>query len=167
MKQNTLKRNTPNLNKRGISSANRIQHLKSMSDFNPPKDYNPDEISWVTSRIAVTDWEGGVQAQKDGHFVICVAEEFPELGHAYIPVDPTRSRRYVAKTLDRIAKLMQWVLSNSDKKVVVHCAMGMERSVLAVVWYLMKCNGFSMDGAYSIVGEARPIAADRRHWVQE
>ena len=166
MKQATYKGAKPTLNEKGISSANRIPQLRHMADFNPPEDFNPDEISWVSPRVGVTDWEGGVQAYGDGDFVICVAEELRDLGHVYIPVDPYRGRAHTIDTLDRISKLIRWILENSDKNVVVHCAMGMERSVLAVVWYLHKYQGMSMDEAYDTVGIARPIAADRRDWIQ-
>ena len=166
MKQKNLKGTMPNLNKRGISSSKRITGLRSMSDFNPPENFDPDELSWVTPRLAVSDWEGGVQAYRDGEFVICVAEELRDLGHVYIPVDPTRSPVYVTESLDRISALIKWVLSNSNKRVVIHCAMGMERSVLAAVWYLKRYQNMTLDEAYSAVGEVRPIAVDRRDWIQ-
>jgi protein-tyrosine phosphatase len=45
--------------------------------------------------------------------------------------------------------------------------MGMERSVLAVVWYLYNYQDMTIDEAYDVVGWKRPIAADRREWVMQ
>jgi hypothetical protein len=42
----------------------------------------------------------------------------------------------------------------------------MERSVLSVVWYLHADAEMTIDEAYDMVFEARPIAVDRRHWIQ-
>ena len=54
---------------------------------------------------------------------------------------------------------------NDDTKVVVHCAMGMERSPLTVVWYLHKYHDKTIDEAYKMVQDARPAAVDRRDWI--
>ena len=165
MKQ--LATNEPSVSIKGICSSKRIKHLRSISNFNLPEEFDPDEISWVSPRVAVTDWEGGVNAYKSGEFVICVAEEFRDTGHVYIPLDPTRPTEHVTDTLERITKLIQWVLSNSTKGVVIHSALGMERSVLAAAWYLRKDLGMTMGEAYAAIGEVRPIAVDRRDWVGE
>ena len=57
-------------------------------------------------------------------------------------------------------------MTETDKKVVVHCAMGIERSVLSVVWYLHKYHSMTINEAYDTVGNARPIAADRQCWIR-
>ena len=60
---------------------------------------------------------------------------------------------------------MRQAIDGQGREVVVHCAMGMERSVLSVVWYLHVDAGMTVDEAYDMVFEARPIACDRRHWI--
>ena len=66
MKQLSI--NEPSVSIQGICSSKRIKHLRSISDFNFPEEFDPDEISWVSRRMAVTDWEGGVNAYKNGEF---------------------------------------------------------------------------------------------------
>ena len=150
----------------GKGSRERMARLLRLSDYNPPADFDPDQISWVTANVAVTDWEGGVKAKEQGHFVICVAGEMPELGHVCVPIEPDFGRKQTIKTLDLIADLIHWAVTETDKKVVVHCAMGIERSVLSVVWYLHKYHSMTINEAYDTVGNARPIAADRRCWIR-
>lgn len=142
-----------------------MHNLSGMSDYNPPVGFDPDVISWVNRDVAVTDWEGGIQAMEDGHFVVCVAEELAHLGNVCIPIDPFDGPEHTIDTLDRIADLIHWMVSRTDKSVVVHCAMGMERSVLAVAWYLKTYQGMTLDGAYDAIGHIRPIIADRKSWV--
>ena len=91
----------------GKGSRERMERLIQLSDYNPPSDFDPDQISWVTPDIAVTDWEGGVEAKEQGHFVICVAGEMPELGHVCVPIEPDFGRKQTIKTLDRIADLIR------------------------------------------------------------
>ena len=67
--------------------------------------------------------------------------------------------------LDEISEVIENILSETEKKIVVHCYMGMERSVLAVVWYLTKTLGISFDDAYRDILLKRPIALDRRNWA--
>ena len=155
----------PNRHQDGGGSRGRMDGLRWMTDYYAPDDFDPDEISWVTPDVAVTDREGGVEAKEQGHFVICVAGEMPDMGHVYIPVEPHFGPDETLTTLDRIADLTHWVVTNTEKKVVVHCAMGMERSVLSVVWYLHQYEDMTLDEAYDTVGVARPIAADRRYWI--
>ena len=76
-----------------------------------------------------------------------------------------REQGTVRERLDEIAGTMREVIEEQGREVVVHCAMGMERSVLAVVWYLHGEADITLDEAYDLVYEARPIAVDRRHWI--
>ena len=69
------------------------------------------------------------------------------------------------KCLDEIVEQMRQATDGQGREVVVHCAMGMERSVLSVVWYLHLDTGMTIDEAYDMVFAARPIAVDRRHWI--
>ena len=57
------------------------------------------------------------------------------------------------------------VLATTDQKVVVHCAMGMERSVLSVVWFMANTWGMDLGNALAKVQEKRPIALNRLVWI--
>jgi len=135
---------------------------------NIPKDvvehFNPRTISWITSRIGVTSRDGVLQALEDGHFVINTAGEITNEAHVKIPV--LINTGMVLHQLIDIANVMEKVMTTSDQKVVVHCAMGMERSVLGVVWYLATKQGMSLQRALKLVQEHRPIAQDRLNWIK-
>ena len=81
------------------------------------------------------------------------------------PVDPRIGPAKLRERLDKIAGEIQTELDTTNNKVVVHCYMGMERSVLSVVWYLSKYKSKSIDEAYWEVGQIRPIAIDHSDWV--
>ena len=106
-----------------------------------PDDFDPDDISWVTDRLGITDWEGALEASLTGCYVINVA---PELAHQKenditIPL----SGGNIRPTLDRIANVIHNKLNESpDNKVVIHCAMGMERAPLSVILFLTAYTGW-------------------------
>jgi protein-tyrosine phosphatase len=49
--------------------------------------------------------------------------------------------------------------------VLVHCAAGIERSPLAVAWYIAHQRNIPLEAAYEIVKAKHPITQDRRYWV--
>jgi protein-tyrosine phosphatase len=51
------------------------------------------------------------------------------------------------------------------KKVLIHCSAGIERSPLTVVWYLYKKRGMSINQAYELVQQKRPMVQDRSYWL--
>jgi rhodanese-related sulfurtransferase len=123
----------------------------------------PSTISWITDDIAVTSREGADIALKQGHFVINTAEEISNSAQVKIPVrhgGPDNLRQ-----LKAIENVMSGVLKNTNQKVVVHCAMGMERSVTAVVWYLANTTNMSLIEALKLVQSKRPIACDRLYFI--
>ena len=67
--------------------------------------------------------------------------------------------------LNRISERINEVLDHTDRSVVLHCAMGMERAPLAVVWYLHRTEGMSVKDAYEDVIKARPIVCHREMWL--
>ena len=67
--------------------------------------------------------------------------------------------------LNNIYKVMDTVLTGSAQNVVVHCAMGMERSVLSVVWYLANKNNMTLKRSLELVQSKRAIAQDRLSWI--
>ena len=129
--------------------------------------FNPDEISWVTNRIGVTNLIGAFVAADKGHFLINTAEEIDSPCDLKEPVDPRFGPAALRQTLDRIAEQIHIALETTNKKVVVHCYMGMERSVLSVVWYLNRHMSKSIDEGYRIVSNVRPIAINHRSWIMD
>jgi len=127
--------------------------------------FQPKIISWITSRIGVTSRDGVPQALEDGHFVINTAAEQFNVAHVKIPV--VAGSGHVLEQLNRIKMIMDNVLTTTDQKVVVHCAMGMERSVLAVVWFMANKWGMTLETALAKVQEKRPIALDRLSWISK
>lgn len=135
------------------------------SGFSCSPNFRFSDLSWVLNRLAITDREGGAKAKEEGYFVLNVAGEIDSNADAKIIVDPNLGSRQTLQKVEHAADLIDKVLSGKDKKVVVHCAMGMERSVLSVVWYLHKYVGMTVDQAYDFVKGVRPVAKDRRSWI--
>jgi len=125
--------------------------------------FQPKTISWITPRIGVTSRDGVPQALEEGHFVINTAEEQINKAHIKIPVEAGSGQ--VLRQLNQIKDIMGNVLTTTDQKIVVHCAMGMERSVLAVVWFMANTWGMTLENALAKVQEKRPIALDRLSWI--
>ena len=65
----------------------------------------------------------------------------------------------------RIVERWGPTLMQTGRRVAVHCSMGMERSVLAVAYYLHATRDMGLDEAYALIMESRPIALDRRSWA--
>ena len=132
-----------------------------------PEDFDPDEISWVTPNLGVTDWEGAEEAYLTGCHVINVAHELRQVTGDFDSITiGIESLGRLEPALDRCANHIHNKLTEDpDAKIVVHCAMGMERSPLAIVWYLHRHHKMSLDDAYKKLAEARPIVLDRRGWI--
>ena len=132
-----------------------------------PEGFDPDEISWVTPNLGVTDWEGAEEASLTGCYVINVAPELRQVTNDFD--DITIGFDALGKlepALDRCAKhIHEKLTENPDAKIVVHCAMGMERSPLAIVWYLHRYKNMGFNDAYRKLTDARPIVLDRRGWI--
>ena len=135
-----------------------------------PDDFDPHEISWVLPNLGVTGAEGAEEAIELGHFVINVAAELNNNADVKMPIEPDSwgygGNKTVLPTAESIVNTMEMAMARGQK-VVVHCSMGMERSVLATVWYLIRNRGMNLDSAYGFVRSVRPIATDRRRWILE
>jgi protein-tyrosine phosphatase len=95
--------------------------------------------------------------------IICVLEERPldePADAAWIPfmADGVRSLELTADTIDDAL--------NDARPVLVHCGAGSERAPLAVAWYLNRRRGMTLDDAYALMRERRPIVRDRRVWLR-
>ena len=125
--------------------------------------FDPKIISWVAERIGITARDGVPQALADGHFVINVADEIHNDAQVKIPVEIGTGM--VIHRLTEIADVMDKVFTTTNQKIVVHCAMGMERSVLAVVYFMASKWRMQLKQALKHVQSKRPIALDRLHWI--
>ena len=132
--------------------------------------FDPEELSFVHPSIAITCWEGAAQVVgQPGYYVINVAEELNTPCDVKIPVNPRDGVSATRSQLDRIAGVIaQQIEGPDDTKVIVHCAMGIERSALAVAWFLRSWLGYgSLTAAYDAISAVRPIVADRSGWAGE
>lgn len=96
--------------------------------------------------------------------LICVLENKPveEPDNAtWIPI--LKVGRAELSQLDAVAEVIESQLAS--RVVVVHCGAGIERSPLAVVWFLYKKRGMTLDEAYTLVRSKRPIVQDRQNWL--
>ena len=125
--------------------------------------FNPAMISWVAERIGITAEDGVAQALADGHFVINTAKEIQNDAQVKMAVDPGFGT--VLNTLNDIAEVTTRVLSTTNQKVVFHCAMGMERSVLACVWFMASQWRMRIDQSLAQIKKHRPIVLDRTDWI--
>jgi len=158
---------SPNYYQAHSPSKERLHDLRRLVEREGrsiPDDFDIDDIHWVTDRVGITDFEGCSEAVVRNYFTINVAGELDSSAQIQADIDPGSGK--VKKELDKLVVLMHKALTdNDDTKVVVHCAMGMERSPLTVVWYLHKYQDKTIDEAYKMVQNARPVAVDRRDWI--
>ena len=158
---------SPNYYQAHSPSKERLHDLRRLVERQGrsiPADFDIDDIHWVIDRVGITDFEGCSEAVVRNYFTINVAGELDSSAQIQADIDPGSGK--VKKELDKLVVLMHKALTdNDDTKVVVHCAMGMERSPLTVVWYLHKYQDKTIDEAYEMVQNARPVAVDRRDWI--
>ena len=158
---------SPNYYQAHSPSKERLRDLRRLVEREGrtiPADFDIDDIHWVTDRVGITDFEGCAEAVLNDYFTINVAGELNSSAQVQADIDPGSGK--VKKDLTKLTALINKVLTDNDEtKVVVHCAMGMERSPLTVVWYLYTYHDKTIDEAYDMVQRARPVAVDRREWV--
>lgn len=166
IEQNTNEINQFIQQRYGENPRDRLDYINHLS-INPDEDFDPDEISWITNRIAITNLVGAFKAAEEGYYIINTAGEIDSPRQVKKVVDPRVGPKKLREVLDSIADEIERVLTTTNNKIVVHCYMGMERSVLSVVWYLTRYKGKSIDEAYFEVGSIRPIAIDHSSWVTD
>jgi len=147
------------------TSYDRLQLIGPKCGFSEDviQNFNPAIISWVAERIGITAEDGVAQALADGHFVINTAKEIHNDAQVKMEVEPGSGT--VLNTLNSIAELTTRVLSTTNQKVVFHCAMGMERSVLACIWFMASQWRMRIDQSLQQIKKHRPIALDRTDWI--
>ena len=130
-----------------------------------------DEVSWVTPVLGITGYEGAENyASSRNTYIINTAGEINNRAEVKIPVEPSMGARKTLRRVDMIAEVIHEQLYSferlpSEYKVIVHCAMGMERSVLAVAWYFQKYENYTLESAYKKIHDVRPVALDRSSWI--
>ena len=147
------------------TSYDRLQLIGPKCGFSEDviQNFNPAIISWVAERIGITAEDGVAQALADGHFVINTAKEIHNDAQVKMEVEPGSGT--VLNTLNSIAELTTRILSTTNQKVVFHCAMGMERSVLACIWFMASQWRMRIDQSLQQIQKHRPIALDRTDWI--
>ena len=135
-------------------------------------DYDHNEIAWLSDAgldfgkadLGITDAQGAVDARANDCYTINTARELDLACDLKMPVNPYDGGYRVRHMLKAITEQIH-VNITSNARVVVNCYMGMERSVLAVAWYLHTHKSVTLDEAYDHIRKVRPIALDRRHWA--
>lgn len=125
-------------------------------------------------RICVAEWDNFSNEEQhdlmygNGELILApfMIYEKPQAGgiNGSIPIWNSYAN---IKILEKISWFITVALDNNFGDVLVHCAAGVERSPLAVIWYLMNRNSISLDDAYKIVKQKRPIIEDRRSWIKQ
>jgi hypothetical protein len=129
-------------------------------------------MQMIISGLWLGDW---VAAAVFAGVRICVHEDVPlyagEYRHRPYLVDfpkskYDRSAKASTEKLDAIAAEMGLLIA-SNTPFIVHCRGGVERSPLAVAWYLRTVGLYSsLDGAYSHIEALRPVVARRYSWLK-
>ena len=152
-----------------LSTRNRIaSDMTSYLEHTVPDGFDPDEISWITPNLGVTDWEGAEEASLTGCYVINVAPELESVTCEYdnITIGFDNILWGLEGQLDQCARHMRDKIEKApDIRIVVHCAMGMERSVLACLWLMASYWRIQIHQALLHVQAQRPIALDRLDWI--
>jgi len=66
--------------------------------------------------------------------------------------------------LDAVAHVIQNHI-DAKERLMVHCGAGMERSPLALTWYLHTRMGLTLEDAFALVKTKRPQAQNRLEWL--
>ena len=126
--------------------------------------FEPSELSEIVDGLFITSRDGVDAAMMKNHFIINVTQkgELDTYYDAQISLYPDERTNMIR--LKTLALLIDELLQ-TGRRVAVHCSMGMERSVLAVAYYLHATRDMGLDEAYALIMESRPIALDRRSWA--
>jgi len=126
--------------------------------------FEPSELSEIVDGLYITSRDGVGEAMVRGQFIINVTQkgELDTYYDAQISLYPDERTNMIR--LKTLALLIDELIQ-AGRPVAVHCSMGMERSVLAVAYYLHTKMDKTLDEAYALIMERRPIALDRRSWA--
>ena len=101
---------------------------------------------------------------------ICVLNEneICPAGSIHLPVNVVINNqlaRVPKQNLDKIADIIDDSLKQ-NKKVIVFCIGGVDRSPFAVMWYLVNKRGMTPQDAYNLLKQKRPIVKEHWEWFQ-
>ena len=122
---------------------------------------------WVGDIDDAREWKGNK---------ICVLESYPKdytqrknsvlvpiLSSEHIHLEDENAE-VMMENIDLVSTIIQNHIM-AGEKILVHCAGGMERSPLAVTWYLHKNAGVGLNDAFDFVKKKRPQALNRIQWL--
>ncbi len=119
--------------------------------------------SWKESEIIENLFVGDLQdAQRFDGMIINVLPDLLEGEPARAIHMPFLARGL--ETLERTADLIDDGLARG-MRVLVHCEEGCERAPLVIAWFLKTRRAMTLDEAYALLKNRRPIVEDRRRWL--
>ena len=131
----------------------------------------------TANEIIKNVWVGDIDdARKWDANKICVLESYPRdylqrKNSLLIPILSDKHEHLEdedAEVIMENIELVSSIIQNhimAGEKVLVHCLGGMERSPLAVTWYLHKNAGVGLNDAFDFVKKKRPQALNRIQWL--
>jgi hypothetical protein len=128
------------------------------------------DYNWISDRLAV----GAFVARPDGNFpfdaVMSLETWAPPTVRELISSGRVDYRWFsiidgysfenheqIVERFDAAAdQIHAWHTAN--KRILIHCTAGVSRSVSAVIWYLMRYEGYTWEDAYTLIRGKRSIA---------
>lgn len=99
--------------------------------------------------------------------LLCVLESFPPRPSVWIPVlqlDANGTPSVLRDQLEAIARTIDWLRERGQ--TLIYCGAGIERSPLAIAWWLHTRRAMLMDAAYKVIKSLRPEVQDRSYWIE-
>lgn len=127
----------------------------------------PDSEPWNLDELQQSGI-GAVLSVNDGES--CDPEEFAQQGLAYSCIPLSRNAPPCDGDLEHclvaLPEALAFAEGNIDRgiPVLVHCVAGKDRTGLFMAYYLMHCEGCSVDQAMERVRAVRPIAFTAEGW---
>lgn len=122
----------------------------------------------IVDHLYLGDQQDAINFDKevpDGRIVVVLEQRPANEPHKSFHLPLLTSSNHIHEAqLDQLACFIHSIIQQK-KDLLVHCAAGIERSPLAVVWYLHKFYHMSRDEAYDMVKEIRPQVQDRQLWL--
>lgn len=137
-------------------------------------------VTQIFNRLYLGNFEDMVEwgTKRGNQTVICVLEnsvlenferKMLSSRTIYLPVleddESFSGQRAPERNLKLIAEEIEQQLKIPKHKVLVACGAGIERSPLAIMWYLFTKKSMTLNAAYEYVKRLRPIIMDRRSWI--
>lgn len=137
-----------------------------MSNISEPFQQEVQIAHQVLPRLWIGTEASCGTAKHFGFERLCVHEALAQAHDCKcIPVLVNGSQTTIAR-LDEIYLWIHEALQRPNCGVLVHCGGGQERAGLAVMHYLRKSFGASVDESYEWIMRMRPQIKDRRNWLK-